>query len=203
MKLLHAIGFFFLTATVSAQDSTAFDGHKWQAPYQLTTPEGWGVERFLLPPGFAPQIQYKGVEDIRFTPGWANAKSNEYWSYAFVWYIEGQLVFDAKMLDTCLSAYYTGLVRVNGANIPPEKIIPVEVTVKPGSMKDGPTAYRATVKMTDYMTQQPITLSIKVYQRTCATQNKTFVFFTIFPQFNKTVWKTLSQLRLDTQCDKK
>ena len=53
-----------------------FDGHKWKAPYVLDTVKGWGIERFSIPIGFAPSIPYTGVEDIRFTPGWAK-KNNE------------------------------------------------------------------------------------------------------------------------------
>ena len=36
-----------------------------KAPYNLGFPKDWGVERFLIPIAFAPQIPYKGVEDIR------------------------------------------------------------------------------------------------------------------------------------------
>ena len=61
-----------------------FDGKKWNPPYTLNTPEGWGVEHFLIPIEFAPSIPYKGVEDIRFTPGWGNAKTDECWTYCFL-----------------------------------------------------------------------------------------------------------------------
>src|SRR5829696_1417230 len=81
------------------ETKTEFDGHKWEAPYYLSIPKDWTIERFLIPIAFAPQIPYKGVEDIRFTPGWAKAKSEDYWSYAFLWYLDGEVKTDAKTLD--------------------------------------------------------------------------------------------------------
>ena len=39
---------------------------------------------------FAPSIKYKGVEDIRFTPGWGKAGSEEYWTYAFLWFLDDE-----------------------------------------------------------------------------------------------------------------
>jgi hypothetical protein len=90
-----------------------FDGKKWIAPYVLDTIKGWDVERFLIPISFAPSIPYKGVEDIRFTPGWAKKTTNEYWSYAFLWYLDGKVALDAKTIENNLKAYYTGLIKVN------------------------------------------------------------------------------------------
>ena len=91
---------------------TAFDGHKWEAPYHLPIPKGWTIERFLIPISFAPQISYKGVEDIRFTPGWGDIKSEEYWTYAFLWYLDGSPKTDANIIAANLKAYYTGLVKL-------------------------------------------------------------------------------------------
>ncbi len=35
----------------------------------LRVPEGWRHERFALPPEFAPETAWKGVEDLSFAPG--------------------------------------------------------------------------------------------------------------------------------------
>ena len=77
MKNIFFVIVLFLFLKSPAQNvNEGFDGHKWEAPYVLDTIKGWGIERFLIPISFAPSIPYKGVEDIRFTPGWAK-KSNE------------------------------------------------------------------------------------------------------------------------------
>ena len=100
MKNILIIVTCFLFFKVSGQDTKSnFDGKKWEAPYTLDTPKGWDVERFLIPIGFAPTISYKGVEDIRFTPGWAKKETDEYWSYAFLWYLDDTPKFDSKILE--------------------------------------------------------------------------------------------------------
>jgi hypothetical protein len=70
MKVILFIVVLLSFMECRAQEShEAFDGKKWEAPYVLDTLKGWDIERFLIPISFAPSIPYKGVEDIRFTPG--------------------------------------------------------------------------------------------------------------------------------------
>lgn len=205
MKLLVIALLTFIAPKLYAQETPPpFDGHKWEAPYLLPVPEGWGVERFPLPPSFAPGIAYHGVEDIRFTPGWASAKNDEYWSYAFLWYIKSKVTPDVQMLDSSLTAYYTGLVKINGAKIPADKIIPVTVVIKKDpSRKNVHESFSGTVTMTDYMTQQPVTLNVHVQWRICTAQNETFIFFELSPKpLKHKVWRSLNKLWLDFQCDK-
>src|SRR5436189_3647136 len=110
MKTLAIIMLTLFSATIYGQEiKPEFDGHKWEAPYTLPVPKDWTIERFPIPISFAPQILYAGVEDIRFTPGWAKVKSDEYWSYAFLWYLDGEIKMNAGMIDSNLKAYYTGL----------------------------------------------------------------------------------------------
>ena len=114
MKKILCVVVLFLFFKASGQNAEAgFDGKKWEAPYVLDTIKGWDVERFSIPISFAPSIPYKGVEDIRFTPGWARKTNNEYWSYAFLWYLDGTPALDAKTIENNLKAYYTGLIKVN------------------------------------------------------------------------------------------
>ena len=40
-----------------------------QTPQLLKQPANWQFERFALPPEFAPNIPYKGAEELRFSPG--------------------------------------------------------------------------------------------------------------------------------------
>src|SRR5581483_1057595 len=45
----------------SPSNPMAFSG-----PYKFDVPDGWGVERTLCPPAFAPGMQLMGIEEIRF-----------------------------------------------------------------------------------------------------------------------------------------
>ena len=194
----------FSTAIYGQEIKPEFDGHKWEAPYTLAIPKDWTIERFPIPISFAPQISYKGVEDIRFTPGWGNVKSDEYWSYAFLWYLEGEIKMNAEIIDSNLKAYYTGLIGINGRNIPGEKLIPVIVSFKEVKKdKDDLKTYVGTIKMTDYMGQKPIVLNCKVHLKSCIGESKTFIFHELSPQpLSHNIWQGLDKLWLDFKCKK-
>jgi hypothetical protein len=191
-------------STYGQEVAVEFDGHKWEAPYELPVSKDWGVERFLIPIGFAPQIPYSGVEDIRFTPGWAKTKSAEYWSYAFLWYLDGEVKIDAKAIDSNLTAYYTGLIGINGREIPSEKLKPVVASFKEVKKDKGDLkTYAGTISMLDYMTQNPIVLNCKVHVRSCEGVNKTFIFYELSPQpLTHAVWISLDKLWSDFKCVK-
>jgi hypothetical protein len=187
------------------QDQTVeFDPKKWEPPYSLGFPEGWDVERFSIPILFAPQIPYKGVEDIRFTPGWAKAQSEDYWSYAFLWYLDGTPKTNAKIVATNLKAYYTGLVESMQGDITADKLVPVKTKIKKVKTEKGDLkTFRGTVYMLDYMGKKPITLNCIVHLKTCVGQNKTFLFYEISPKpYSNKVWQGLHQLWADFSCDK-
>lgn len=196
MKKILIILVSFLFLKTSAQE-TKFDGHKWQAPYFLDTLKGGDIERFLIPIEFAPSIPYKGVEDIRFTAGWSKKESSEYWSYAFLWYLDGLQPFDAKTIEKNLAAYYTGLATVN---IDKNKLdtgkAKAKASVKQIPYKDSDSqTFEATVELLDFLSLQPITLHLIIHVKHRDALNKTFVFHEASPQpYKHDVWKTLDGL---------
>ena len=203
-NILFVVILLYLNA--SGQNANeGFDGHKWEAPYVLDTLKGWGIERFLIPISFAPSIQYKGVEDIRFTPGWAKKTTSEYWSYAFLWYLDGKVEFDAKTIGNNLKAYYTGLIKVNtDSSKIADKLFPVTSSVKSrATEKEDLKTFEGSVTMLDYMSKQPITLNVVIHIRSCMGKDKTFVFHEISPMpFSDDVWKKLHQLWVNFRCNK-
>ncbi len=205
MKTLAIIILTLFSAAGYGQETKQdFDGHKWEAPYTLPIPKDWTIERFLIPITFAPQISYKGVEDIRFTPGWGKVKSEEYWSYAFLWYLEGEIKIDPPIIESNLKAYYTGLIRINGRNIPSEKLIPVATSFKEAKKDKGDLkTFVGTVTMLDYMEQKPIILHCKVHVKSCPGENKTFIFYELSPQpLSQNIWQSLDKLWIDFVCKK-
>lgn len=197
----------FLFSKASGQDVQAnFDGKKWEAPYAFDTPKDWDIERFLIPIGFAPSIPYKGIEDIRFTPGWAKKETNEYWSYAFLWYLDGTPKFDSKTLEKNLIAYYTGLFNFNTdkTKIDTTNLIQVTASIEKIVTEKGDlNTFQGTVNMNDYMTKQPISINLRIHIKSCDGQKKTFVFYEISPQpYTDNVWKSLHQLWLSFKCTK-
>ena len=202
MKNIISLFIYLISLQAFSQDSTAvFDGKTWKPPYTLNTPQGWDVERFPVPPGFAPQIQYKGIEDIRFTPGWGNAKSTEYWCYTFLWFLDGLLKMNEKILQTNLKEYYRGLIKSNldPKKIPAEGIIETKVSIK--KTKTAGTDYRTysgTIEMLDYMQQKPIVLNCLIHLKPYSQKNKTIIFFELSPKpFTDNVWTSLNKLWTD------
>lgn len=193
-------------STFSQKAKTDFDGNKWNAPYTLSIPKGWDVERFLIPIEFAPQIPYKGVEDLRFTPGWGNAKSDEYWTYAFLWYLEDTPKTNPKIIEKNLKAYYTGLVgrNIESRKIPTEKIFPVKTSIKKvKTIKGDLKTFSGTIYMLDYMEQKPIILNCIVHLKPCAGQSNGFIFYEISPKpFTDNIWQSLDKLWKDFDCKK-
>jgi hypothetical protein len=202
-NVLVLVIFFPIYALFSQDAKPAFDGHAWQAPYSLSV-DGWGIERFLIPIEFAPGIKYSGVEDVRFTKGWGESTSNEYWSYAFLWYLDGKPVINERDIEKNLAMYYDGLIgqNVEPRKIPPALVKPTKVTVKKiATQKGDQSTYSGTIDMLDYMQQKPVTLNCIVHQKLCDGQNKTFVFHEISPKpLTDPVWTALNKLWTDFDC---
>ena len=204
-NILFAIALFLFLKTSGQNTNEEFDGKKWEAPYVLDTLKGWGIERFLIPISFAPSIPYKGVEDIRFTPGWAKKTTNEYWSYVFLWYLDGTVALDAKTIENNLKAYYTGLIKVNSDSSKiADKLFRVTSSIRSRNTEKGDLkTFEGSVTMLDYMSKQPITLNVVIHIRTCAGKDKTFVFHEISPMpYSDDVWTRLHQLWVNFKCEK-
>jgi hypothetical protein len=205
MKKLMFLMLCLISVNMYGQEKAQFDGYKWEAPYHLPVPKDWGIERFLIPISFAPQIPYKGVEDIRFTPGWGKTESDEYWTYAFLWYLDGSIKTDAQVIADHLKNYYTGLLKVNTDTARySEKLMPATTSFKKRvTEKDDLETYSGTIQMTDYMSRKEITLNCKVHLKFCAAENKTIVFHELSPKpFTHQNWANLNQLWLDFTCKK-
>lgn len=204
MKYSLILTLFLIPLFAFSQDSTkAFDPVNWEPPYRLHTPSDWDVERFLLPISFAPTIPFKGIEDIRFTPGWKNVASDDYWSYAFLWYLDGKQNVTASVLEKNLKMYYTGLTEAMNRAPSGEKSIVVKTKIKKAITDAGDLkTFYGSVYMLDYMENKPITLNCKVHLKSCEGQNNTYIFFELSPKpYSHLVWQSLDVLWLSFMCN--
>jgi hypothetical protein len=107
-------GFILLAAACSDADpprpsSTA-------APVEATGPAAWSVpdgfrsETIPFPLEFAPGLAHRGVEELRFAPGFFDPAAPGYWSYAFVWRLEDAAALDAAGIARELETYFRGLL---------------------------------------------------------------------------------------------
>jgi len=73
-------------------------------------PEGFRGETIPFPLEFAPSVSHKGVEELRFAPGFFEPGAAGYWSYTFVWRTEDPAAMDAAAVGAELTAYFRGLI---------------------------------------------------------------------------------------------
>jgi hypothetical protein len=171
---------------------------KQAVDYKFDVPTGWGIEKIPFPIEFAPQIPYKGFEDLRFTPGWEHTTSEEHWSYTFLWWLEGAIKLDTAIMKEHLDNYYFGLLsgNVRERHIPLNKVIrPTATITKAKTETDDTETYVGTITMLDYlnMTYPALTLNCIIHKKEC--NNHTAIIFEISPQpLGHKVWKQLNQL---------
>src|SRR5215470_5844969 len=79
-------------------------------PLPWPTPAGFRGETIPFPLDFAPGLPHKGVEELRFAPGFFDPAAAGYWSYAFVWRTDDAAALDAAALGGELTAYFRGLI---------------------------------------------------------------------------------------------
>jgi hypothetical protein len=133
-----------------------------EPPLLPPAPAGWQSERLAFPLDFAPEIELRGYEDLRFAPGMFQPGSDSYFSYALALRLEGDIVVDQPFLSRFLDDYYRGLcatvARERKLDFDPDE---VEVAVRP----DGPR-YRARIGMIDaFVTGEPLELEIELESR--------------------------------------
>ncbi len=189
---------FFLIFTISS----LFFNECLAQSLILPTPKGWSKETILFPIEFAPNIPYKGVEELRFAPGWSQPESEEYWSYCYSWLIGDQSVVNAELLTTYMKEYYSGLVNrnISQRNIPSSKIIPTVAKIT-SNVKDG-LSFTGTVEMLDYMDEKPMTLNIQIRVKKCPQNRKTAIFFEVSPQSkDHFIWRNFSSIWNGFDCN--
>jgi hypothetical protein len=144
------------------------------------------------------------VEDVRFSPGWGDTASEEHWSYAFLWWLEGLPKINADTLRQNLNDYYAGLVAQNivRRKIPADKVVPTNVSVKkikttPGDLE----TYSGKIGMLNYMTQLPMTLNCLIHVKSCSQMGHTAILVQLSPKpLTHAVWKELNGLNKTFLC---
>lgn len=206
-KLLIAgsLSVLFIACKTKSTPTAYFNAETFVPPYKLIVPDQWTTETFGIPIDFAPSIPYVGVEEVRFAPGWGDPNSEDYWTYAFLWYLDGKPDFIAKTMEENLEAYYSGLVGRNivSRKIPKEKVFPVKANFVMANTYEGDlSTFEGSVHMLDYMTQQPITLQCLIHVKECAGKDNTFVFYEVSPkEATHEIWSTLNNIWSEFECE--
>ncbi|MEP6746556.1 MAG: hypothetical protein ABJB86_02460 [Bacteroidota bacterium] len=102
MKCILMLLMFTVSTAIKAQE-------KKPVAQLLKEPAAWAFERFTLPPVFAPNFPYKGVEELRFSPGMFDKNSTEYFTYAFAAQLNGRNSMSKDEVNDYLFNYFKGL----------------------------------------------------------------------------------------------
>jgi hypothetical protein len=195
--------YMLLVATVLLLVSPCLAEENQDVPFHLPTPEGWKTETIPFPLNFAPEIEYEGLEELRFAPGMFKPETEDFWSYAFVWWIPQDTELTAEQLQKDLDAYYRGLNHDKPGD--EKEIPPVHSVVKKVDAVDGePARFEGTIDTFDsFVTEEPITLNFQAEVIICEKQEKMAVYFGLSPQpVTHAVWEELQKIRAGFGCSR-
>ena len=167
-------------------------------PFSLPTPAGWRTETINFPLSFAPEIDYSGLEELRLAPGMFKEDQDDFWTYAFVWWIEGDVALDAGRLEAELMIYYRGLtesvLRSRGSE-PPTFEYQVDLVPATGAGRMRKPNLAGTANTFDpFVTQAGIKLNARIW-RLPSRSGYTAIFFELSPQqFNHPIWRDLREI---------
>ncbi|WP_299362102.1 hypothetical protein [Winogradskyella sp.] len=166
----------------------------------LAADSTWLKELIRFPLSFAPDIDYRGYEDIRFAKNWNKPESPEFFTYAFVWNVNLKSVPTTQMLESNMVLYYDGLMNV----VNKDKAFDVPTTkvdfekVKLVNNDSALPTFKGRIQVYDaFFTNKVITLYATIETFYCTDQNKYMLLFRISTfNFEDSVWKKLKTVKL-------
>lgn len=172
-------------------------------PEFLKSPASWQFERFSLPPGFSSNFPYKGVEELRFSPGMFTKGGSDYFSYAFVARLDSTALFTQDDLRNYLLVYYKGLCE-NTAKQRKLSIDTSQIMVTIEENKFESSAYNALIKLFGVFADgAPVTLNAEITVLNDSKANRTFLVFVASPQEKtREIWRQLHEIRLGFSPDR-
>ncbi|MGE0869570.1 MAG: hypothetical protein AB7P03_13475 [Kofleriaceae bacterium] len=128
--------------------------------------DGWRSETIPFPLEFAPTLAHRGVEELRFGPGFFDPAAPGYFSYAFVWRTDDPAQLDAAALGGELTAYFRGLIDAVDQNkriTARDEIVATAQPIGPDSFAIDATIYDA------FKTGERLQLTGTAVRRACGT----------------------------------
>lgn len=185
--------------------STSANGQDAKSEF-LKSPANWEFERFALPPSFATNFPYKGVEELRFAPGMFNKDSSNYFSYAFVAQLENTSSITQEQVRNYLLSYFKGLCVATAKDRKlsiDSSAINVSIQPKKGNSKSE-TIYNVVLNVFGVFADgAPIELNAEIKLLHDVKALKTYLVFIASPQ-QKTaaIWKELYSIQKNVSIPK-
>jgi hypothetical protein len=179
--------------------------------YYVPAPVGWSKETISLPPGFAPDMKWKGVEELRFAPDMYKPESDSFFSYTILFWLPGEQKVDVKTMEQEMLAYYRGLckavsksknkdVNVSTFSVKIKEVTPDKVNKQ--STGEPYLEYAGELNWVEpFVTGKPQTLSLDIHTWYCDKHKHQCVFMCVSPQpKTAAVWKTMFEIHSKTTC---
>ena len=179
-------------------------------PYSLSAPQGWGRERMEFPLGFAKDLDHKGVEELRFAPGMFKAEAADYFSYAFMMWLDGTVSFEPQALEKDLTKYYKGLCASVAASRKLELdltriSVKVERQEKKGRLggEEADVCHARIDWYDPFVTGKPLTLHLELWSRRADGGKRSCLFAIASPkEKSAAIWTALRKIQEDFTCPK-
>lgn len=205
MKLLKILPLALAISTgISLADETAKSVEK------LVFKTEWKGERIELPPPFAPDMKMTGIEEIRFAPGMFDPKSEEFFSYVFVFSVPGDQKLSEEVIKDETLAYYRGLaasvLKGKGKEVDTSKFKfelekAKEAKETPASVTDGKavTQYKGKLDWVEpFSTAEPQVLHFEIQAWADPKTTRNYLFVGTSPKEvsdKAEIWKALRKIR--------
>ena len=160
--------------------------------FHWATGKGWFGESITLPPRFAPDMSWKGIEEIRFAPGMFKPDQPDFFSYALVFSLEPETDLSPKAIRRQVLLYYQGLsARVSAGKGRKVDVSRFSIDLKPAVDQSGtapkqardPAAYLATLHWVEpFATAKPQDLHLEIHAWKDKARKRTYIFFCASPQ---------------------
>jgi hypothetical protein len=160
---------------------------------KLPVPKGWRTEDTAYPPPWAKELPWKGDIQIRFPPGWFDAKSPNFWSYPVLYRLEGDVLASRDDMKKALRSYDAGLYaeKFEGSRIK------IDIGEDRKADKLGHAVVRRSITIDGFdpfATRRELKTYLEVFRWYCPESKKTEVLILRSPREFKEddeVWKKL------------
>ena len=171
------------------------------ADIPLEAPDGWRGETIALPPGFAPGMKLRGVEEIRFAPGMFKPESDAFFSYVFVFRLGAKKNLPLKTVEKEILVYYRGLAKaVGGEGIETGKFTLKLKKGEPAKGQKKPAAVSASAGILEwvepFVTKKPQRLRLEIDTWKGEAGKFSYLFCCASPAApKKAIWKEMRTVR--------
>ncbi len=164
-------------------------------PLLLTAPDDWRFEQFSLPPEFAPAVKYKGIEELRFAPGWGRKGAPDYFTLIFGVRFDDTKSVSREDIKDYLQTYFRELCSYT---VKSRKLNPIDTSAISLSIEKKPTTdktrmYNVTLQMFGVFTDgSPVTLNMEIKVMEDPLHQKVYLLMIASPQpKTNPVWQEL------------